>query len=191
MLWRMYSNLSLYVILSQCSADHPIWTLLLRHFLLNHSSFMLDLWNYSLYISHSVTTFSVSSYCWVHSRVLDFPVAQMVKNLPADAGDLGLIPGLGTSPGEGHGNPLQYSCLQKPMDRGAWRALCVHKELDMTERLTLLLVGTLSLSLSIYIYICVCVCVCVCVCIQLWRLFPDQNSSVRNNIYGLRLLLQV
>ena len=98
MLWRMYSNLSLYVILSQCSTDHPIWTLLLRHFLLNHSSFMLDLWNYSLYISHSVTTFSVSSYCWVHSRVLDFPVAQMVKNLPANAGDLGLIPELGTFP---------------------------------------------------------------------------------------------
>ena len=124
MLWRLYSNLSLYVILSQCFADHPTWTLLLRHFLLNHSSFMLDLWNYGLYVSHSVTTFSVSSYCWVHSRVSDFPVAQMVKNLPAHAGDLGLIPGLGRSPG--NGNPLQYSCLEKPMDRGAWRAIvCV------------------------------------------------------------------
>ena len=38
-------------------------------------------------------------------------------------GDLGLIPGLGRSPGEGNGNPLQYSCLENPMDRGAWRAM--------------------------------------------------------------------
>ena len=44
---------------------------------------------------------------------------------PANAGDIrdtGLIPGLGRSPGEGHDNPLQYSCLENPMDRGAWRA---------------------------------------------------------------------
>ena len=42
----------------------------------------------------------------------------MVKNLPASARDEGLIPGLGRSPGEGNGNPLQYSCLGNPMDRG-------------------------------------------------------------------------
>ena len=49
-----------------------------------------------------------------------------VKNLPADAGDIrdvGSIPGLGRSPGEGHGYPLQYSCLDNPVDRGAWRAM--------------------------------------------------------------------
>ena len=49
----------------------------------------------------------------------------MVKNPPANAGDIrdtGLIPGLGRSPGGGHGNPLQYSCLENPMDRGAWWA---------------------------------------------------------------------
>ena len=46
----------------------------------------------------------------------------MVKNLPAKAGDTGVIPGLGKPPGGGHGNPLQYSCLQNPMDRGAWWA---------------------------------------------------------------------
>ena len=49
----------------------------------------------------------------------------MVKNLPARAGntkDSGFIPGLGRSPGEGNGNPLQYSCLENLMDRGAWRA---------------------------------------------------------------------
>ena len=52
-------------------------------------------------------------------------VALMVKNLPANAGDkrdVGLIPGLGSSPGGGHDNPLQYSCLENPMDRGAWHA---------------------------------------------------------------------
>ena len=47
----------------------------------------------------------------------------MVKNLPANAGDMGWIPGLGRSPGEGHGNSLQYSCLENPMDRGAWHAM--------------------------------------------------------------------
>ena len=49
----------------------------------------------------------------------------VLKNLPANAGDVrdaGSIPGSGRSPGRGHGNPLQYSCLKNPMDRGAWRA---------------------------------------------------------------------
>ena len=47
----------------------------------------------------------------------------MVKNLPAKAGDIGdtgMISGSGSSPGGGDGNPLQYSCLENPMDRGAW-----------------------------------------------------------------------
>ena len=62
----------------------------------------------------------------------------MVKNLPAKAGDirdLGSVPGSGRSPGGGHGNPLQYSCLEDSMDRGAWQAMVhrVNKELDMTE----------------------------------------------------------
>ena len=49
-------------------------------------------------------------------------MAQMVKNLPASEGDLGLIPGLGRFSREGNGYPLQYSCLENPMDRGAGRA---------------------------------------------------------------------
>ena len=49
-------------------------------------------------------------------------VALVVKNLPADARDSGLIPGLERSPGGGHGKPLQYSRLENPMDREAWRA---------------------------------------------------------------------
>ena len=64
-------------------------------------------------------------------------MAQVVENLPANAGDIrevGLSPGSGRSPGGGHSNPIQYSCLEKPMDRGAWRA-AVHgvTELDTTE----------------------------------------------------------
>ena len=47
----------------------------------------------------------------------------MVKNPPASVKDMGLIPGLGRSPGEGNGNQLQYSRLGSPMDRGAWRAM--------------------------------------------------------------------
>ena len=63
----------------------------------------------------------------------------VVKTLPANAGDIkdeGLIPGLGRFPGGGHGNPLQYSCLENPMDRGAWWGT-VHEvtESDMTKQL--------------------------------------------------------
>ena len=46
----------------------------------------------------------------------------MVKNPPDSAGDVGSIPGSGRSSGGGHGNPLLYSCLENPMDRGAWKA---------------------------------------------------------------------
>ena len=70
----------------------------------------------------------------------------MVKNPLANAGDMGSIPGLGRSPGEGKGNPLQYSCLGNPMDRGAWWAtgvaqsgirLSLHTRLSMdTESYT-------------------------------------------------------
>ena len=58
----------------------------------------------------------------------------MVKNLPTNVGDAGFIPGLGRSPGGGNINPLQYSYLENPMDRGTWWT-AVHgvTELDMTE----------------------------------------------------------
>ena len=58
----------------------------------------------------------------------------MIKNLPANAGDAGSISGSGRSPGGGNGNPLLYSCLGNPMDRGAWwaKSMGVTKQLDMT-----------------------------------------------------------
>ena len=67
--------------------------------------------------------FLISNY---YGRIKGSQVVLMVKNPPASAGDVretDLIPGLGRSPGEGHGNPLQYSCLEKPMERGAGRAM--------------------------------------------------------------------
>ena len=54
---------------------------------------------------------------------MGFPGGSVVKNPPANAGDLGLIPGSGRSPGGRNGNPLQYFCLENPMDRGAWQAI--------------------------------------------------------------------
>ena len=71
-------------------------------------------------------------------------VVLIVKNPPAsagDSGDTGSIPGSGRSPGEVNGNPLQYSCLENTMDRGAWQATVhgrwggVTKESGMTEQL--------------------------------------------------------
>ena len=56
---------------------------------------------------------------------MGFPGRAVVKNAPAKAGDArdkGSVPGLGRSPGEGNGNPLQYSCLEYSMDRGVWQA---------------------------------------------------------------------
>ena len=64
-----------------------------------------------------------------HIEIVDIKaslVIQMVKNLPAMGETLGSIPGLGRSPGEENGNPLQCSCLRNPMERGAWQAI-VHR----------------------------------------------------------------
>ena len=71
----------------------------------------------------------LSIWCRVQGKIQVSQVALVIKNPPANAGDIrdaGSIPGLGRSPGGGHGNPLQYSCLENPMDRGAWQAL-VHR----------------------------------------------------------------
>ena len=64
-----------------------------------------------------------------------FPGGSMVKNPPANAEDMDLIPGLGRIPRGGNGNPLQYSCPVNPMDRGVWRARVHggHEESDTTE----------------------------------------------------------
>ena len=72
-----------------------------------------------------------------YAHVMDFQVALVVKSLPANAQDVrtaGLIPELGRSPGGGYGNPLQYSCLENPVDRGPGRATVRRvAEWDTTE----------------------------------------------------------
>ena len=55
-------------------------------------------------------------------RITVFPGSSVVKNPPANAGDLGLIPGSGKSPEGGNGYPLQYTCLENSMDEGVWQA---------------------------------------------------------------------
>ena len=61
------------------------------------------------------------------------PGGAVVRNLPASLGDTCSIPGSGGFPGEGNGNPLQCSCLENPMDRGAWGATVQRVSRDMTE----------------------------------------------------------
>ena len=64
--------------------------------------------------------------------LMGFPCSSAGKEFACGAGDLGSILGLGRSPGEGNGNPLQYPCLENLMDRGAYSPWC-HKELDTAE----------------------------------------------------------
>ena len=76
-----------------------------------------------------------------HDPIINFGtslVVQMVKHSTYNEGDLGSIPGLGRPPGEGNGNPLQYSCLENPMDGGAWWAT-VHRVAKCWTRLSDLL----------------------------------------------------
>ena len=72
------------------------------------------------------TPAACSSYIYSQNKsptnLIGFPDGSVVKNPPANAGDVGLISGLGRSPGGGNGSPLQYSCLENPMGRGAWLA---------------------------------------------------------------------
>ena len=75
---------------------------------LNNSSGIIFL---NINISVKITYYNVVEYC--------FPVTSVSKESAYSAGDLDLIPGSGRSPGEGNGKPLQYSCLENPMDRGA------------------------------------------------------------------------
>ena len=76
---------------------------------------------------------------------MGFPGDSVVKNPPANAGDTGLISGLGRSPREGNGNPLQYSFLGNPMDRGAWQAM-VHRVAKSQRQLKWVMMDIWSIS---------------------------------------------
>ena len=79
------------------------------------------------YIPHQISFISSTK------LTLGFPGGSDGKESACNTGDLGSVPGLGRSPGEGNGYPFQYSCLGNPMDRAAWQAI-VH-EMDMTWQL--------------------------------------------------------
>ena len=85
--------------------------------LFSHVGLCVTLWTVATQVPLSMG-FSRQEY-WSKASL----VAQMLKNLPAIAGDPGSIPASGRSPGRGHGNPLQYSCLENSLDRGAWPAM--------------------------------------------------------------------
>ena len=71
----------------------------------------------------------------IHQCIWSFLGGSVVKNVPASAGDPSSTSGSGRSPGGGHGNPLQYSCLENPMDRGAWQAAVHEVEKEFSNNL--------------------------------------------------------
>ena len=82
-------------------------------------------------------------------------VTLMIKNPPTNAGDIrdmGSVPGLGISPGGGHGNPLQYSCLENPIDRGSWWAT-VHRVAKSQTQLKQLSTHAQTYGNSEYLYL--------------------------------------
>ena len=89
---------------------------------------ILYTWSHKVYSLLCPVSFTRYSTLWIHTG------DSVVNNPPANAGDSDLIPGSGRSLGGGNGNPLLYSCLENPTDRGAWRASVhgVTKESDMT-----------------------------------------------------------
>ena len=92
------------------------------------------LFHLSVFLHYYLTVIITIALCKV-------PCSSAGKESACNAEDLGVIPGLGRSPGEGNGNPVQYSCLENSMDRGAWRAsICV-----VTKRWTQLVTNTFTL----------------------------------------------
>ena len=109
------------------------------NFLRNYQTFLKWLHHITVLSAINVgSNFSTSLPIFMSvSFILGFPGGSDGKESVCNVGDLGLIPVLGRPPGEGNGNPFQYSCLENPIDGGAWRAT-VHggcKELDKTEQL--------------------------------------------------------
>ena len=156
------------------------------HFLHDHSTSGLM----TIILCFLCNLFCRRIYMYVASQV-----ALVVKNLLANAGDIkdaGLIPGSPSSPGGGHGNPLQYSCLENPMDRGAWWAT-VHRVAQSRTRLK-------RLSMHTCMYMCVCfswtrrkwlsVHTCMYMCVLLWLSHvwlcdPIDPSPPDSSVHGI------
>ena len=108
-------------------------------------------------IPHSRVHLLKLMHLWCHT--VGFPSGWVVKNVPDDAGDtggLGSIPGLGRAPGEGNGNPLQYSCQENPVDRGAWKFIYIAKSwTGLGDSLFILVKDIRSMSWFISFYVAV------------------------------------
>ena len=100
---------------------------------------------YIEWITNKVLLYSMGNYLWYpvinyHGKDYEqgmrigFPGGSTSKASACDAGDVGLVPGSGRPPGERNGNPLQYSCLENPMDRGAWRVTVCGVAKNRTRR---------------------------------------------------------
>ena len=96
-----------------------------------------------------------------------------------DTGDAGVTPGLGRSPGEGNGYPLQHSCLENLVDRRAWRATIQRVAKSWTQ---------LRVSTHTCVWACVCVCVCVCVCLCVCVSVSRWEEIESTNPVGISLL---
>ena len=127
-------------------------------------------WSIS-YVWKYVCIYVSAHFLFIYSLFRASQVVLVVKNLPANAEDIrdtGLIPGLGRSPGEGNGNPLQYSCLDNPMDRGAWRAAVC----GVTKRWTWLKqLSTWIHHLCMYVFI-------VHICMDLFIIYLSISLSI-------------
>ena len=113
---------------------------------------------------------------------MGFPDGSEVKASAWNEGDPGSIPELGRSPGEGNGNPLQYSGLENPMEGGAWWA-AVHRVAKSWTRL--------SNFTHSYIHVCVCVCVCVCLSVNNRKTIKIYTKILRNSQFGVMRLLVI
>ena len=108
-------------------------------------------------LCEQVASRSISLYIYIHIYIyiyIGFPIGTSGKEPPASFGyirDVGSIPGLGRSSGGGHGNALQYSCLENPMDRGTWQAI-VHRVAESWTSLKQLSVCVCVYILYIHIY---------------------------------------
>ena len=96
-----------------------------------HVSFLISIWDFFFFFGYMPSSKIAGSY----GSSLGFPGGSDGEESTCNAGDLGSIPGLRRSPGGGHGNPLQYSCLENPMARGTWRA-AVHGVTQSQTRLS-------------------------------------------------------
>ena len=104
----------------------PSWSLKSKEGIRHNSNNHLSKSKSALFREAKETQYMINNPIYFYShltRHTGFPGGSVVKNLPSSAGDVGSISGLAWSPGGGNGNPLQYSCLESPMDRGAWRAI--------------------------------------------------------------------